>query len=609
MSSSCHSSTYQKHEEAELYKLRSVQPEVSLPSNSFPASPRPNNFQEFNRSESTGKPGLESFDRAPHRLHEVVNQSNPETKPNRRTLAQPSKTVRKPSQRPALSRKIKCDKTVPCTPCSKRGRQSICRQELWIPSSSAHAGEHTQASDYDRVLNTLNDLKFEVNYLREQVQDLDNVRDRLRELEEIICHVHCDRQRLDKDGDVRFLSPPLGISDALSASPTAGSQFNGANHTASPTTSTISERRRNGMVDKHDTSEDAATTFEYLALGGNRQGSEAGDPMHGSKSTSFTSVRSSSANLSAALTTENRHKDSLLSPLPPNTLAKLKSSGDSLTKSQSDVIIDFALDTLGWQHPVIHFTTFRGQVSTYWRNIQESNKASRNERKDIVLIVNQAWFSLYIALLSVGTHHMSPRFAEKCNLTEEDLKTMPRLWFSDCIAALYRFNFLANPSIEALQTITVLGCSGYEIAPPNVLCALHACANSLAQTLAIHCISPDPPTLKYDDQGQEIEPSESNPKWSAIELMEREIAKRVWWALVTADCIFLVSAIFNVIFKSLYDQINNSKLIVLVCISPGHFTTPIPRNWPDKDFPEMNFSGPPMQNNHISMVMQQASLG
>lgn len=592
MSSSCHSSTHQKHEEAELYKVRSVQPEVSLPSNSFSTSPRTNNCQVFNRNEPTGKPGLESFDRSPHRLHEGMTQSNLETKPTRRTLAQPNKTVRKPSQRPALSctecarRKIKCDKTIPCTPCSKRGRQSICRQELWIPSSSVNAGEHTQTSD-DRVLNTLNDLRYEVNCLREQVQDLDSVRHRLRELEEIICHIHCDRQRLDKDGDVRFLSPPLGVSEGLTASPTAASQFNGGNHTASPTTSTISERRRNGLVDKHDTSEDAATTFEYLALGGNRQGSEACDPMHGSKSTSFTSVRSSSANLSAALTTENQNKDSLLSPLPPNALAKLKSSGESLSKAQSDAIIDFALDTLGWQHPVIHFTTFRSQVSTYWRNIQESNKVS--QRKDIVLIVNQAWFALYIALLSVGTHHMSPRFAERCNLTEDDLKTMPRLWFSDCVAALYRFNFLANPSIEAVQTVVVLGCSGYEIAPPNILCALHACANSIAQTLAIHCISPDPPASNHDDQGQKIELSESSPKWSAIELMEREIAKRVWWALVTAD----------------WAAVPHHKSW---CISPGHFTTPIPRNWPDKDFPEMNFSGPPMQNNHISMVMQQIIL-
>ncbi|KAH9814366.1 hypothetical protein DFH28DRAFT_306278 [Melampsora americana] len=121
--------------------------------------------------------------------------------------------------------------------------------------------------------------------------------------------------------------------------------------------------------------------------------------MHGSKSTSLTSVRSSSTNLGVALTTENQHKEPLLSPLPPNALAKLTSSGESLTKTQSDGIIDFALDTLGWQHPVIHFTTFRNQVSTYWENVQESNKVSRNEKKDIVLIVNQAWFALYIALL------------------------------------------------------------------------------------------------------------------------------------------------------------------------------------------------------------------
>lgn len=110
---------------------------------------------------------------------------------------------------------------------------------------------------------------------------------------------------------------------------------------------------------------------------------------------------------------------------------------------------------------------------------------------------------------------------------------MPGLWFNDCIAALNRFNYLENPSMEALQTITVLGCSGYDIAPPKVLCVLHACANRIAQMLGIDRISPDPsgPPTSCHQPGQ----ADSEEKWSAIELMEREVGKRVWWALVTQD--------------------------------------------------------------------------
>lgn len=109
---------------------------------------------------------------------------------------------------------------------------------------------------------------------------------------------------------------------------------------------------------------------------------------------------------------------------------------------------------------------------------------------------------------------------------------MPRLWFRDCIAALDRSNFLENASMETLQTITVLGCSGYDIAPPKILSVLHGCANRIAHILSLHRISPDPPPPSHDENGKIIG---CERQWSPIERMEREIGKRVWWALVAQD--------------------------------------------------------------------------
>lgn len=283
------------------------------------------------------------------------------------------------------------------------------------------------------LIRTMNDMKHEVYCLREQVKDIDDIRCRLHDLEDYICNIQFDRQEVEKSTHLpldsshadRLKEQPARPSCAPSTDPTTSrnqpipSDHNAGNHTASPTTSAISERMRTGLVDNRDTSEDAATTFEFLALGADHQTSENTDLRHrGSRSASFASVKNCSANFNAALQTGRHHGDALLTLIPPNALSKLKSTGLSLTKSQSDAIIDFALDTLGWQHPVIHFTTFRAQANNYWNNIRESNEAEQNGASGNVVIVNQAWFSLYVSLLSVGVHHMSPLNAEKCELNE-----------------------------------------------------------------------------------------------------------------------------------------------------------------------------------------------
>ncbi|KAG0152303.1 hypothetical protein CROQUDRAFT_35279 [Cronartium quercuum f. sp. fusiforme G11] len=590
--------------------------------NPYITSPVLHPLQEFDRTDHnrTINPSARNSEQAPDRSDQDLTLPGPQIKPDRRMFEQSRRFSRKPSQRPALSRKIKCDKTVPCGPCSKRGCHSICRQEPWIPSSSVHAGESVQAID-GGIVKTLNELKHEVSRLQQQVKDLDGIQYRLRELEDLMCKSHYDRQEPGKTPNLpsgsspsdRFLGrptvSPIATCTNLKKSVTPRSQdipseHNSANYIASPTTSAVSERMRIGLVDNHDTPEDAATAFEFLALAGEHQATETTETgRRGSRLTSFSPFKNSSANLNAASNMEKNHKDSLLTIIPPDALSKLKSSGLSLTKSQSDAIIDFALDTLGWQHPVIHFTTFRAQANAYWNNIQESSAVEKSGGNANVVIVNQAWFALYISLLSVGVHHMSAKDAEKCKLNEEDLRAMPGLWFKDCIASLNRFNYLENPCMETLQAITVLGCSGYDIGPPKVLCVLHACANRIAQILGIDRISPDPagPVTNHEAQ-KRVEGGDSERKWSAIELMEREVGKRVWWALVTQDWFWVPHhkswcALNFLIFLKL----------VTLSISPGHFSTPIPSNWPDDEFPQMNFSGRPMRDDGISMVMQQVS--
>lgn len=287
----------------------------------------------------------------------------------------------------------------------------------------------------DLLRSTVDAMKDEVTYLRQKLRDLDELRDRVRELE---------HARYNSDGNFhptsnKYYGPAAcssnnSVSELQTLSPAMPSltpksarsykpqkqpsELCSTNHTASPTTTTVSDRLRTGLIDNHDSSEDAATTFEFLALGGDHDDRETTNSPDGSRSKSIAPAGSSFGHMSLASPTQDKFKDPLLTPIPPNALSNLKSSGSSLTKEQSDSIIDFALDTLGWQHPVIHFTTFRAQASAYWKNILESSKVERDGGDGGVMVVNQAWFALYISLLSVGVHHMSVGHAARCNLSE-----------------------------------------------------------------------------------------------------------------------------------------------------------------------------------------------
>lgn len=232
----------------------------------------------------------------------------------------------------------------------------------------------------------------------------------------------------------------------------------------SPSDSSVSDRLRTGGS-ANGGAEDAATTFEHLALG--------------------------------HVSSTHRGIAPMLSRTPIDAVSG--TSSGPLYREQSISIIEFAM-SIGWQHPVIHFTTFRDECQAYWIELS----------KDSTPVLNQAWLALFLALLSVGVHHMSIRQAAACGLSEcaypqaprgrrsadnvpkDDAQVLPRKWFADCVAALDRSNYMANHTIQAVQTIAVLGYSAYDIAPANQLSVLHSCATRIAQCLGLHRLGPDP---------------------------------------------------------------------------------------------------------------------
>lgn len=409
--------------------------------------------------------------------------------------------------------------------------------------------------------------------------------------------------------DLEALKPRLARLESLLSSHTSASgspipRSSNPADTVSPSASSISDRLRTGANNAMDGNEDPSVQFEHLALG------HVGGHASGSRQTAP------------------------LSPTPSDAISP--TSSGPIFKAQSDSIIEFAL-SIAYMHPVVHFTTFRNECRAFWAALAHD----RNP------LLNQAWLALYLALLSVGVHHMSLRQAAACGLSagpslpfgcvsaadarvSDDAQSLPRLWFSDCIAALERSKFMSDHTLQAVQTIAVLGFSGYDIAPANQLSVLHSCAVRIAQNLKLHRLGADP-TYEIPPQMR----------------MEREIGK-VWHSLFDScrrSSSLVRSMAAGLVGAGSLGLELDPAVSLLVCvpsrshrraalkfaaaaISPEHFTTPIPSNWRDDEFPQLNFAGRPMSDDGapfldalfpwhcaeqtragISMVMQQIIVG
>ncbi|GAA5936355.1 hypothetical protein JCM3775_006477, partial [Rhodotorula graminis] len=217
-------------------------------------------------------------------------------------------------------------------------------------------------------------------------------------------------------------------------------------------------------------------------------------------------------------------------------------------------ILQYSLERVGWQHGAVHAGQFLAECAEF-----DSWGAHRADK------VNQAWLALYFAVLCVGVKHMAPDDARACGLTADDVRVLPKLWFDASVDALHRGQFLAQHSVFAVQTIVILVISCQDVGGSDLIATLLACGIRIAQHLHLSRFGPD------DEWDRKRRAAGVDPKSDegVKGLVQREVGKRLWYALATEDWL-------SVPFRRSYS------------ISPSHFTTPLPLNCHDEDLSSGN---------------------
>lgn len=168
------------------------------------------------------------------------------------------------------------------------------------------------------------------------------------------------------------------------------------------------------------------------------------------------------------------------------------------------------------QHSVVHAPTFYQQLAAF-RELGDD----RFERGSL------AWLSLYFALLAVSAKLVQPEQQDKMGWSEAETSANASRWFSCSIACLYRFNFLQCHEFSCLQAIALLVLSGRDAGSATLIASLLSSGLSIAQDMGLHRL--------ISDEAFSAATKGHPARAKAQALIEREIRKRVMWALVHSE--------------------------------------------------------------------------
>ncbi|KAM0753038.1 hypothetical protein T439DRAFT_323651 [Meredithblackwellia eburnea MCA 4105] len=519
---------------------------------------------------------------APARPSALPSVSSAEAGPS--SAPATTKTGAKKTQRPSWSctectrRKIKCDKLVPCGACTKRGKASSCR--LAAPDPQLPLDPSTSANTRRDGLRLASGPEFDA--IRQSVSQL---RQRLYHLETVVGQFVPYDDAVGPDGGPMYAYTTNGNGVASSttsggASGSATGRFlkledEGDGEALSRRNSTnemlmftpsVERIREEGTVGESDGEVEAAVTLEFLALGRDRkQDHFSRSALRRPEEEDEASTSPSGPKWPMAPSALFPSAANALSMDPSHTISPY-SVRDMLVdvlpdRQQSDAIVRYSLERVGWQHGAVHGVSFKAECDEFF---------SWGERRG--QLVNQAWLALYYAILCVGTKHMSPQDRLDCGLLSEDAASLPKTFFDASVDALHRGNFLAKHSIYSVQAIVILVVTCQDVGGSDLIATLLACGVRIAQHLNIHRFS--------SDAEWETRRRKSGVDPYSLEgikgLIDREVRKRLWYALTAEDWV-------SIPYRRSY------------AIFPSHFSTPLPTNCHDEDLATGNLVSRPLE--------------
>ncbi|CDZ98349.1 Zn(2)-C6 fungal-type DNA-binding domain [Phaffia rhodozyma] len=477
------------------------------------------------------------------------------------------------SQRQALSctectrRKTRCNKTIPCENCIKRGKESECRLEITVKEPPITVrGINRQA-------------QAQIEELRQTTeQTTQQLSLRIDTLETII------RSVMQYHGPTSPYpsSSSFQSSSAFPLPYAARELFQATNSQSIPKV-----EEEDGEIDAEA---DAALTLEFLAMGRSRakhtgvfvggadddrststSSSVQGDPDRVS-SVSEPSEQAGSNRLSARASMEQTPLDQLnpvasrkpsigpsldqsaqfrRSSAPFSSTSHMQPGSSSARSSTSAAtrrepsasrrgssgkrkqgvmtylpteeigrkLVQWDMDMVAWHHCAYHAPTFAAECDAFWA------EGATGEVE-----VNTAWLALFYGVLMSALHHM-PEEKLSLMIPKEHVHSVMKRWFDTCINCLHEADWMGSHSLYSVQCVAIIVSPANHLGKSDLYFTMLATAIRIAQTLNISHLGPDTyPLSKH--------PTNSNQSRQPMDrqaLITREVCKRVFYQLLMQD--------------------------------------------------------------------------
>ncbi|KAG7091751.1 hypothetical protein E1B28_008152 [Marasmius oreades] len=390
-------------------------------------------------------------------------------------------------------RKIKCNRAYPCAPCLLRGEGDVCRE---VDRNLASSSKTT-------------------------VETLDDVVNRVAVLEKTVSKLSKSIASGSGSGDNGCFGPPKSI-------------------TMPPHQLTHEDFEKHHPA-MRSPDEEAALMLEDIALGNRMNRRRAASLLEPNS----TLGRAHSFSIETVLTPPilaeqgmypfpknpspsslqlpafglpSEHPLSLLVDPSTNVVHLIVSILPDELISRS--LVDFYFDRIDWYTKIFHYPSFMSEIDNLLAQISlfSSHTASSSPTPPRISF---PFLSIFFMVLCLTHQFIEPEVCGALNINYADATAQAKKFYNAAQVCLWIDNFLANHSLESVQSLILMGIYQQNLDDSDSHWALLGSAIKIAQNLGLARLGSESDNKTY-----------SGP-WKSV--IRREVARRVWWNLIYGD--------------------------------------------------------------------------
>ncbi|KAM0786827.1 hypothetical protein ACM66B_002256 [Microbotryomycetes sp. NB124-2] len=379
-------------------------------------------------------------------------------------------------------RKIKCNRVIPCEPCTARGEQNLCREVEKVDPAVTYA----LITDVDALQNRVVMLENELANLKDAVRGLHHSGNAATGPDSVSSPRHSAMVRhAQSNSAAASNADPLDIADARQPHP----------------------------------DEEVALVLEDLAMGHRVNKDRATQRL--TSSTSIPKVGSSTQlNLpspqippSASLhTIKDSNPLAFFIPSEFDWVHRVLSVLPS--PQQSAALVHFYFHKVEWYTKALHKPTY----------LQDCQKLFSLPIHEAARQMRPSFLAVHAMVLCLALHLIEGDVQAQINVTQEEAAQLTKKMFSAAQAVLWASDWMSNHSLESLQCIVLMGVYQFNVdEQSDSAWALLGSAIKVAQNIGLARLGAETEARK------QLWPE----AWKSF--AKREVGRRVWWNLVMLD--------------------------------------------------------------------------